>query len=350
MIPAHNRRHTVTKAVASVLGQTCSNLQCIVVDNGSTDGTSELLETMSDPRLTIVCEPRPLGPSLARNVGVSTSADTNWVTFLDSDDYWAPDKVEQQLTALARYPAARWCATSGVNVDTGTDVRFATRLRRRQTPTSDSFLVPEGELIELLKDDNMIPAGGSNVLVARELYEAVGGFDAELFANEDWDLWLKLAKESPLAYVDAPLVGYRIWEGQASNSHQRFLDTATLVRLRHLPDAGPLPREYALRWDLEVARRHVAAARRIPAARSYLRAAVTGRAPGQARHAAAAAASPGWRSGGCAGWRALVASPRAGWSRSSPGLLAGAAHEEAKRIELRRSTLDIPPVVVLRQD
>jgi glycosyltransferase involved in cell wall biosynthesis len=291
VIPTHNRRQTVSKAVGSVLRQTYCDLQCIVVDNGSTDGTSDALGMLSDPRLTIISEPRPLGPSLARNVGVSANSGAKWLTFLDSDDYWAPDKVEQQINALARYPAAQWCATSGVSVGTGIDVRFATRLCWGQPATADCLLVPQEEMLNLLKDDNMIPAGGSNVLVSRELYEAVGGFDAELFTNEDWDLWLKLAKESPLAYVDAPLVGYRVWDGQASNG-QRFLDTAALVRFRHLSDAGPLPREYGLRWELEVARRHVAAARRIPAARSYLRAAVIGRAPGQLAYAAAAAAFP----------------------------------------------------------
>ncbi len=292
VIPAHNRRQTVTKAVASVLSQTYSDLHCIVVDNGSTDGTSEVLGTLSDPRLTLISDPRPLGPSLARNVGVSAGSGASWVTFLDSDDYWAPGKVEQQIKALARYPAARWCATSSVAVGTGIDVRTATRLRAAQQSTGDRFVVPQQELLRLLKDENMMPAGSSNVMVSRELYEFVGGFDAELFTNEDWDLWLKLAKESPLAYVDVPLVGCRVWEGQISNSYRRFLDTAAIVRSRHLPDAGPLPREYELRWDREAARRHVAAARRIPAARSYIRVAVTGRAPGQLAYAAAAATFP----------------------------------------------------------
>ena len=293
IIPAHNRRHTVIKAVGSVLDQTYRDLRCIVVDNGSSDGTEEALGRLSDSRLTVLSDPRPLGPSLARNVGVSAAFGACWVTFLDSDDYWAPDKVEQQMKALAQYPAARWCATSGVSVDTGIDVRFATRLGWGQPSTGDRCLVPQDELLKLLTDDNMIPAGGSNVLVSRELYEAVGGFDAELSTNEDWDLWLKLAKESPLAYVDVPLVGYRIWEGQTSNSYQRFVDSAALVRSRHLPEAGPLPREYGLRWDRESARRHVAAARRIPAARSYLRVAVVGRDPGQFAYALTAAAFPG---------------------------------------------------------
>ena len=104
VIPAHNRCFTVTKAVGSVLGQTHSDLQCIVVDNGSTDGTSEALGMLSDPRLTVVSETRPLGPSLARNVGVSASADANWVTFLDSDDYWAPTNSSNNLR---RWPCTR---------------------------------------------------------------------------------------------------------------------------------------------------------------------------------------------------------------------------------------------------
>ncbi len=98
------------QSARSVLAQTCSEVECLVVDNGSSDGTAEALRALGDERLVVLVLDQPLGAAKARNVGIA-AARTPWVAFLDNDDLWAPTKLELQLKALTRYPSARWCAT-----------------------------------------------------------------------------------------------------------------------------------------------------------------------------------------------------------------------------------------------
>ncbi len=90
VIPTYNRRDLVVQAVQSVLGQSHRDLSCLVIDNGSTDGTAEALAAIKDPRLKVLSEGSPLGGPAARNVGIAAAKGAPWVAFLDSDDVWAP--------------------------------------------------------------------------------------------------------------------------------------------------------------------------------------------------------------------------------------------------------------------
>jgi len=98
VIPAYNAEKTIRNAIDSVLGQTMSNLEVIVVDDASTDGTVHAVEAVDDPRVRLLRSRRNSGPSAARNVGVK-SAEGYWVAFLDADDEWVPDRLEHLLEA-----------------------------------------------------------------------------------------------------------------------------------------------------------------------------------------------------------------------------------------------------------
>jgi glycosyltransferase involved in cell wall biosynthesis len=293
VVPTFNRRDLVVQAVRSALGQTYRDLHCLVIDNGSTDGTAAALDAIGDPRLKLLAHDRPLGGPGARNLGIAAAEGSEWVAFLDSDDVWAPTKIERQMAAIALYPAARWSATACVSVRQDMGVRDAVRLPTGPPLPGESGLFSTEAVRQLLLEDNRVPAGNSTVLAAKALLDGVGGFDTGLETCDDWDLWLRLAALSPLAYVDVPLAAYRIWDGQQSSNERAFLRDVVTVRSRHFPGAGPMPRNYAARWEAEAARRHVAAGRKLPAARSYIRAAWVGAAPGQLAYAAAAVAMPG---------------------------------------------------------
>lgn len=292
VVPTFNRRDLVVQAVRSVLAQTFTDLECLVVDNGSTDGTADALASLGDPRLKVLDNDRPIGGPAARNLGITAARDVPWVAFLDSDDLWAPAKLEQQLAALQAHPGARWSTTACVDVGPGLNVKHALRL------TEEPSLPPEGALLSsdqvkgLLQEDNRVPAGNTTVMASQQLLESVGGFDTGLATCDDWDLWLRLAERSPLVYLDLPLAAYRIWDGQSSSNEKAFIRDAAVVRSRYFPGSGALPRHYMARWELEAARRHVAAGRRAAAARSYLRGAWLGHHPGQLAYAAAAVFAP----------------------------------------------------------
>ncbi len=293
VIPTFNRRDLVVQAVGSALGQTYRDLTCLVIDNGSTDGTPEALAAIADPRLKLLAHDRPLGGPGARNLGIAAAEGPTWVAFLDSDDVWAPTKIERQMAAIARHPEARWSATACVSVGEDMRVRHAVRFWDAPPGPDESFLVSSQEVRTRLMEDNRVPAGNSTVLADKAVLDEAGGFDAALATCDDWDLWLRIAALSPLAYIDAPLAAYRIWDGQSSANERAFMRDAATVRARNFAGAGPVPRQFFARWEREAARRHVAARRRLPAARSYVRAAWVGSAPGQLAYAAAAVAVPG---------------------------------------------------------
>ena len=291
IIPTYNRRELVVQSARSVLGQTHSAIECLVVDNGSSDGTAEALRALGDQRLTVVARDVPLGAAKARNVGIA-AARTPWVAFLDNDDLWAPTKLDLQLQALGHHPSARWCATVCAYVGGDLTMRSGGRLTEGPLGPPEGQLLSSQELLSLLSRDNVIPGGGSSVLVARELAVAAGGFHDDVPGCEDWDSWVRLAQISPLVYLDRPLAAWRIWEGQGSGDARMMLRSANLVRTRYFPDLGPLDRQYAQFWLGSAARRQLSRNHRVQAASQFLQLARVGRAPGQLGYAVAALVAP----------------------------------------------------------
>lgn len=195
IIPTRNRVVLLARTLAAVLAQRDVDLEVIVVDEGSTDGTEAFLAQLDDQRVVVVRNMPPLGVAAARNCGLER-ATMPWVAFDDDDDVWAPDKLASQLDALTADGVARWSAVGAVVVDeTGAFVRPDLPPDRR-------------DVLSLVLTDNQIPAGGSGVLAATDLVREVGGFDTSLRNLADWDLWISLARRSPLAVVDRPLVAY----------------------------------------------------------------------------------------------------------------------------------------------
>src|SRR4051812_19294567 len=101
--PTHDRAHLLPQAVDSVLGQTAGDLELIVIDDGSTDGTLDVLGQYDDPRLKVIAIPHSGIPGHVRNVGLQ-EAQGEFVAFLDSDDIWLPEKIERQLAVLGERP------------------------------------------------------------------------------------------------------------------------------------------------------------------------------------------------------------------------------------------------------
>ena len=293
VIPTYNRRDLVVQSVQSALDQSYGDVHCVVVDNGSTDGTAEAITAFKDPRVTLVMLGSPCGAAAARNAGLEVADGAPWVAFLDNDDIWAPTKLEHQLAALTAHPGAGWSATACVHVGPDLRVRWAARLRPEPLLLPpNGTLVTRPEMLSLLTEDQQVPAGCSSALASLDLVRAAGGFNLDVPGCEDWDLWLRLAQESPLVYVDLPLVAYRVWDGQTSANVRAQVRSATVMRARYFPESGPPSRDYKARWQQEAARRHVAGGRRARAAGRYVRAAWTGRAPGQLAYAMASVVIP----------------------------------------------------------
>lgn len=193
IVPAHNAARTIGIAVDSVLGQTIADLELIVIDDGSTDSTAEVVRSRHDERIRCV-KTENRGVARARNRGIDLSSG-EFVAFLDADDVWLPAKLERQLQAMEAKPSVGLCFSSAELVNAE---------RQRLADASAASLSDYTEA--LLLRGNVVAGSASSALVRRSLLQSAGGFDPELSQCADWELWLRLSLETDFHAISEPLV------------------------------------------------------------------------------------------------------------------------------------------------
>jgi glycosyltransferase involved in cell wall biosynthesis len=233
IIPTHNRWPMVCEAVDSVLSQTYRAFELIVVDDGSEDGTVEKLAPYG-PALRVFSQPRR-GVASARNLGVRSSTGT-YLAFLDSDDLWQARKLETQVKFMRDHPEAQICQTEEIWIRDG--VRVNPKKRHRK---------PSGDIFRPSLDLCLVSP--SAVLMTRELFEKVGGFDETLSVCEDYDLWLRIALDHPVHLIANPLVIKRGGHADQLSRSTWGLDRFRVLALKKLLDAGL--RGNKRRWVIE---------------------------------------------------------------------------------------------------
>lgn len=190
IIPTHNRAEVLGRAIASVLGQTWTDLELIVVDDGSTDATARVLAEFDDPRLTGMHQENK-GVSSARNRGIAASSG-RLIALLDSDDSWMPDKLEKQVRFMAESGFAI-CQTDEIWIRNGQ--RVNPRFKHAK---------PAGWFLERSLELCLISP--SCVMFTRALWNELGPFDERLPACEDYSLWLRVGVRYPVGLVPEALV------------------------------------------------------------------------------------------------------------------------------------------------
>jgi glycosyltransferase involved in cell wall biosynthesis len=277
VIPTRDRADLLmSRALRSALLQEDVELEIVVVDDGSVDGTSERLRAIGDRRLRIVRREQSGGISRARNDGIA-AARGEWIALLDDDDLWSPSKLRVQLTK-AREEGADLVYGGAVAVNVEGEV-----LSRLYLPEPD-------ELPRKLDRACVIPAGCSNVVLRTEAIRRVGGFDERLANLADWDLWLRLVGPARVAVCEEVLVAYVLHDGNMHVVADPTDELDYLIR-KHAASSPPRlvepDRAGYGRW---VAAQRSRAGRRGEAARAYLRTARTMRTPGDLLRAADALA------------------------------------------------------------
>ncbi len=189
IIPSYNRTQFLKEAIGSVLAQDFRDFELIVVDDGSTDDTLQLLD--SYPEIRVVRQ-NHRGVSTARNAGVAR-ASGRFVAFLDSDDLWLPGKLSAQIAFFKTHPTALICQTEEVWIRNGIRVNRKKRHKKRSGMIFEHCL-------------ELCCVSPSAVMMQRRLLEEVGGFDEALPACEDYDLWLRIACRFPIYLISTPLV------------------------------------------------------------------------------------------------------------------------------------------------
>lgn len=192
IIPAYNVEWCVRRAIDSVLAQDCKPLEILVVDDGSTDDTPEILASYGNSIRVISKENG--GLSSARNAGIRESKG-ELIAFLDADDWWMPEKLSVQVRLMREQTNLGFCSTCTLIKDSdGNDLG-----------TWDCPTIKDSILKTIFMTHASVAGSGSGVLVRRELFDQAGGFDESLPSLEDIDMWMRLAAISHYACLAEPL-------------------------------------------------------------------------------------------------------------------------------------------------
>jgi GT2 family glycosyltransferase len=249
VVPAYNAEATILATIRSVLAQTLPDFELIVIDDGSTDGTVERLAGLADPRLRVHSYDNG-GLPTARNRGIAL-ASGEFVAFLDADDEWTPDKLEDQMAALERRGDA------GVAYSW---TRFVDEDGRDLYAQRPVFF--EGDVYRALLVSNFT-CSGSNILVRRRALEATGGFESSLKVSADWEYCVRLAARWGFVLVPRHQILYRqslrsmsasmslspdVWEQQGLRTIERVFESVPAA-------LQPLKRRRLANFHLHVAHR-----------------------------------------------------------------------------------------------
>ncbi|MCT7995763.1 glycosyltransferase family 2 protein [Laspinema olomoucense] len=216
IIPAYNSMTYLPETLQSLLAQTYSDFEAIIINDGSTDHTQEWVSQQTDPRIKLISQVNK-GLSGARNTGIE-AATGEYLAFLDADDLWHPTKLQKQVECLDNNP------------DVGLVYSWVALINEHGIPTGRLFKnSQEGNVWEHLILQNIVESG-SGAMVRRQCFETCGVFDVNLRSFvEDWDMWLRIALHYPFKAISEPLVYYRQHSQSASRNWAAMEQSYSLV-------------------------------------------------------------------------------------------------------------------------
>jgi glycosyltransferase involved in cell wall biosynthesis len=218
LIPTYNRRAMLLEAIDSVLAQSTQAFELIVIDDGSTDGTAEQL-TRLDKAIRFE-RTEHSGPAPARNRGVALAC-APLIAFLDSDDLWAPTKLERQLAFMNANPDCAISQTNEIWIRNGRRVNPGLRHRKR---SGDIFIDSLRTCLISM----------SATMMRTDLFRSLNGFDESMSAAEDYDLWLRILIDHEVGLLDEPLVTRRGGHPDQTSATTPALDRFRILALTKL--------------------------------------------------------------------------------------------------------------------
>ena len=255
VIPTYNRAPLLGRSIRSVLGQSYTDFEVLVIDDGSTDETASVVSGFGDRRVRYVPLARNTGPGAARNVGIRM-ARGRFVAFQDSDDEWLPSKLAKQMAAFTQGSARL-------------GMLYTDMQRVEADGTANYFAAPS-----VLSNCLIDPAtrfyqahnlGIQSTVIKREFMEEAGCFDERLLAFEDMELFIRLSRWCDFQHLREPLVKYYNTQGISQDLHARWASRKLMLRLyyRELLTHNPVFLINEVRW-LYAIRHEAARARSAP--------------------------------------------------------------------------------------
>lgn len=209
IMPTYNRSDYICEAIESALGQTYDNIELIVIDDGSTDGTRKQLEKYSSDRRFKYMRQENQGQSIARNKGLKM-AEGEFIAFLDSDNIWLPGKLERQVEIMNKNQSFDIFYGDGILIDEkGAEV------------SRENMSRYSGNITRHLIKDNCVSM--NTTLTRKKCFDELGGMSEEVRAGDDYELWLRLSTKFKFYYTPEYFVRYRVMDDQIStDKYRRF--------------------------------------------------------------------------------------------------------------------------------
>ncbi|MFV0389623.1 MAG: glycosyltransferase family 2 protein [Pyrinomonadaceae bacterium] len=241
VIPAYNAVRFVNATIDSVLAQTFQDLEILVVDDGSTDNTKEILGNYGD-KIRFLPKKNG-GVSSARNYGIE-NAIGKYIAFLDADDVWMPEKLEKQVALMESNKEIGLCYVSTQRVDE--ELNYLTLIRANTYADYTE---------SLLLNLNIVSGSCSSAMARRDIILQTNGFDSQFTTYADWEMWLRLSLLTNFAPINEELVKYRIVKGSMSSKPEATKRDAlgVLEKFFNLPG---LPEKYK-RLEKQVCSNHL---------------------------------------------------------------------------------------------
>ena len=196
VIPLYNKQNSITIAIQSILNQTVSDFEIVVVDDGSTDDSLAVVQAIKDERIRVIHKENG-GVSSARNVGIK-AAKGQYVALLDGDDYWDPTFLEEQLKLIEDFPeAGMWGVNYAFVKHDQTQACFQGMGQDFRGYVENYFGTRHNDLF-----------CSSSVVIRKEVFGVAGYFDERISASEDLDMWYRIILRFPVVYYDKVLAYY----------------------------------------------------------------------------------------------------------------------------------------------
>ena len=230
IIPTYNRAHLIGQTIDSVLNQVRPPDEIIVVDDGSTDDTAEIVSSY-DSRVRYIRQANCGSPGAVRNKGAA-EAKGDCIAFIDSDDLWLPDKLEKQMALLEASPelAMVWAYSEGID-DVGNKI-----------PDNIWGTIPDQILGRRVPEDNFLALLAVNFMASHTpvirstAFADAGGFDPAVLYSEDHDLWLRISRTHKIDCINEVLAYHRVHNGNYSADMRLFVHYLVEVVRRNRPD------------------------------------------------------------------------------------------------------------------
>lgn len=225
IIPTYNRACSIRRSVQSVLNQTFNDLEVIIIDDGSTDGTKKVLKDFSDKRIRYFGFKYNRGAAIARNIGIKF-ANGYFISFQDSDDEWLPWKLEKQLKVFKQ---------SSKEVGVVYSAFWMIKGGRMIYKPSPEITVKGGYIHdELFKGGNFITL--QSAIVKKECFLNSGFFDENLPRLQDWELWIRISRYYKFRFIEEPLIKVYYTTNSISSNKRALIKAHKIILSKHWRD------------------------------------------------------------------------------------------------------------------